>query len=145
MHLVEVRYHPLFERWLAGLAEADEEIFGEVMALLTALETYGRDLDDERREESHPVVTSRYDMHALRRTPPSEAAPYADRPPVLRILYAICRTSDWGEVAVVLLGGDKTALGNAWYPANVSEAEARLDQYTRQHPDTTPIVKRGNR
>lgn len=107
---MEVRYHPLFERWLAELAEADEEIFGEVMALLTALETHGRDLDDERREESHPVVTSRYDMHALRRTPPSEAAPYADRPPVLRILYAFCRTSDRGEVAVVLLGGDRPPL-----------------------------------
>lgn len=138
---MEVRYHPLFERWLAELAEADEEIFGEVMALLTALETHGRDLDDERREESHPVVTSRYDMHALRRTPPSEAAPYADRPPVLRILYAICRN----EVAVVLLGGDKTALGSNWYPANLTEAEARLDQYARQYTDTTPIVKRGNR
>jgi hypothetical protein len=145
VHLVEVRYHPLFERWLAELAEVDEEIFGEVMALLTALETHGRDLDDERREESHPVVTSRDDMHALRRTPPSEAAPYADRPPVLRILYAVCRTPDRGEVAVVLLGGDKTALGNNWYPANLTEAEARLDQHARQHPDTTPIVKRGNR
>jgi len=72
MHTVEVRYHPSFEKWLAG---ADEEIFGEVMALLTALEEHGRDLDDERWEEFHPVVTSRFDMHALRRTPPSEAAP----------------------------------------------------------------------
>jgi len=141
---MEVRYHPLFERWLLELAEADEEIFGEVMALLTALETHGRDLDDERREESHPVVTSRFDMHALRRTPPSEAAPYADRPPVLRILYAVC-TDSTGETAVVLLGGDKTALGNTWYRTNVTEAEVRLDQYARQHPDTTPIVKRGNR
>ena len=98
---MEVRYHPLFERWLAELAEADEEILGEVMALLTALETHGRDLDDERREESHPVVTSRYDIHALRRTPPSEAAPYADRPPVLRILYAVCSLlSQEGEAQV---------------------------------------------
>lgn len=142
---MDIRYHPLFERWLADLAETDEEIFGEVMALLTALETHGRDLDNEQHEESHPVVTSRYDMHALRRTPPSEAAPYADRPPVLRILYAICRTANRGEVAVVLLGGDKTALGNNWYPANLTEAEARLDQYARQHADTSPIVKRGNR
>lgn len=62
VHAVEVRYHPLFERWLTELADADEEIFGEVMALLTALEEHGRDLDDEEREESHPVVTSRYDM-----------------------------------------------------------------------------------
>lgn len=75
MHPVEVRYHPLFERWLAELAEADEEVFGEVMALLSALETHGRDLDDERREESHPVVTSRFDMHALRRPHPLKPRP----------------------------------------------------------------------
>jgi hypothetical protein len=141
---VEVHYHPLFERWLVELADAGEEVFGEVMALLTALEEHGRELDDERREESHPVVTSRYDMHALRRTPPSEAAPYATGPPVLRILYAVCQKAG-DEVAVVLLGGDKTALGNSWYPVNVNEAEARLDSYCRRRSDTSPIVKRGNR
>lgn len=37
---MDVRYHPLFERWLTELAEADEEIFGEVMALLSALEIH---------------------------------------------------------------------------------------------------------
>jgi hypothetical protein len=142
---VEIRYHPLFERWLTELAEGDEEIFGEVMALLTALEEHGRDLDDEHREESHPIVTSRYDMHALRRTPASESTPYAVGPPVLRILYAICWTESGDERAVVLLGGDKTKLGNNWYPANLNEAEARLDSYCRQHPDTSPIVRRGNR
>ena len=145
VHLVEIRYHPLFERWLTELADANEEVFGEVMALLTALEEHGRDLDDEEREESHPVVTSRYDMHALRRTPPCEAAPYAVGPPVLRILYAICRTTSGDERAVVLLGGDKTTLGNQWYPVHVNEAEARLDSYCRQHADTSQIVRRGNR
>lgn len=142
---MEVRYHPLFERWLTELAEADEEIFGEVMALLTALEEHGRDLDDERHEESHPVVTSRYDMHALRRTPPSEAAPYATSPPILRVLYAYCADSDEHDLAVVLLGGDKTNLDNLWYPPNVSEAEHRLDQYSRRNTDLTPIAKRGHR
>lgn len=142
---MELRYHPLFERWLAALAEGDEEVFGEVMALLTALEVHGRELDDEQREESHPVVTSRFDMHALRRTPPSEAAPYATSPPVLRILYAICTTAPGDEVAVALLGGDKTALGNNWYPTNLAEAEHRLEQYCRHDPDLTAIVKRGNR
>jgi hypothetical protein len=141
---VEVHYHPLFERWLVELSDADEAVFGEVMALLTALEEHGRELDDERREESHPVVTSHYDMHALRRTPPSEAAPYATGPPVLRILYAVCRKAG-DELAVVLLGGDKTALGNSWYPVNVNEAEARLDSYCRHHSDIAAIVKRGNR
>jgi hypothetical protein len=145
VHVVEIRYHPLFERWLMALAQAAEEIFGEVMALLTALEEHGRDLDDERREESHPVVTSRYDMHALRRTPPTESTPYADAPPVLRILYAVCRVDRGSEIAVILLGGDKTRLGNLWYPANLKEAEHRLDQFCWQHKDITPIVKRGDR
>lgn len=140
---MRVQYHPLFERWLSELAEANEEIFGEVMALLTALELHGRDLDDERREESHPVVTSRFDMHALRRTPPSEAAPYADTPPVLRILYTICRTSTGEEEAIVLIGGDKPTLGSQWYPPHVLEAEFRLEQYCRQHADLSPIAKRG--
>lgn len=90
-------------------------------------------------------MTSRYDMYALRRTPPSQAAPYAVGPPVLRILYAICRNAAGLEVALVLLGGDKTALGNHWYPVNLSEAEGRLDQDCRQLPDTSPIIKRGNR
>ncbi len=90
-------------------------------------------------------MTSRYDMHALRRTPPSEAAPYATGPPVLRILYAICRSTSGDEHAVVLLGGNKATLGNQWYPVNLNEARARLDNYCRQHTDTSPIVKRGNR
>ncbi|HUP76819.1 MAG TPA: hypothetical protein VM282_27550 [Acidimicrobiales bacterium] len=45
----------------------------------------------------------------------------------------------------MLLGGDKTALGNTWYPTNINEAEARLEQYCRKYPELTPIVKRGNR
>lgn len=90
-------------------------------------------------------MTSRYDMHALRRVPPTAATPYAVGPPVLRILYAVCRTAAGGEVAVALVGGDKTRLGNSWYPANLAEAEHRLDQHCRHHPDTSSIVKRGNR
>jgi len=43
-----------------------------------------------------------------------------------------CRSADGPEIAVVLLGGDKTALGNSWYPTNLGEAEHRLDQYCRQ-------------
>ena len=142
---IEVIYHPLFERWLAAAAEADDEVFGEVMALLTALEVHGRQLGDPGREESHPVVTSRYDMHALRRVPASQTAPYATSPPVLRVLYAYCTTTRPSETAVVLLGGDKTRLGNQWYPANVAEAEQRLAQISRQDLGLMPIVTRGRR
>ena len=50
-----------------------------------------------------------------------------------------------GEVAVALVGGDKTSLGNNWYPPHIAEAQSRLDQYCRQYLELTPIVKRGNR
>jgi hypothetical protein len=130
---------------LAELANGDEEVFGEVMALLTALEEHGRALGDAGREESHPVVSSRFDMHALRRTPPSEVAPFATELPVLRVPYGICRRNQGGEEAVILLGGDKTQLGSTWYPPNIAEAEQRLEQYCRRHPDLEPIVKRGGR
>ena len=142
---MDVRYHPLFERWLEALAGADEESFGEVMALLGALEQHGRDLEDAARDESHPIVTARYDLHALRRTPPTQSTPYATTAPVLRIVYGICRSDDSSEVAIALVGGDKTTLGNHWYPPHIAEAQNRLDQYCRQYPELTPIVKRGNR
>ena len=84
-------------------------------------------------------------MHALRRTPAIGGRALRPRPAGARILCAICRTADGNEVAVVLLGGDKTVLGNNWYPVNLNEAEARLDNYCRQRADASPIVKRGNR
>lgn len=142
---MDVRYHPLFERWLVDLAASDEDVFGEVMALLAALEQYGRELDDETHDESHPVVTARYDLHALRRTPPTPSTPYADHPPILRVIYGYCATTDGTDVAVMLIAGDKTTLGNRWYPPNIVEAQARLDDYTRHHSELTPRVKRGNR
>jgi len=142
---MEVQYHPLFKRWLTELADGDEEIFGEVMALLVALEQHGRGLHDGTRDESHPIVTARYDLHALRRTPPSQSTPYAIGPPVYRVIYGYCTRHGGTDVAVVLTGGDKTTLGNHWYPPNIAESQTRLEQYTRQHADLTAIVKRGNR
>ncbi|MEX1008142.1 MAG: hypothetical protein WD271_09910 [Acidimicrobiia bacterium] len=130
---MEVRYHPLFQRWLEEPAEVDEEVFGEVMALLTALELHGRALEDEVHEESHAIVTARYDLRALRRTPPTNTTPYATDPPVLRIIYGYCRTGAGDDVTVVLIGGDKTTLGNVRYPRHIAEAQARLDQYCRQY------------
>jgi hypothetical protein len=87
---VEIQYHPAAEKWLVGIASDEDfvEVFGDVMALIAALEKYGRGLEGE---ETNPIMSSRYDMHELRRTPPSTTVPYADGPPVIRILYAFCR------------------------------------------------------
>lgn len=139
---MEIRYHPQAAAWLRQLAEQDEEVIGEVVALLTALEIHGRDLVDDRREESHRVATSPYDLHALRRTPPTEATPYAISPPVIRILYCFC--IDGGdEIALVLIGGDKTTKGNRWYPPAIAEAHARIREYMTKYPSIKPLRKQG--
>lgn len=128
---VEVVYHPLFQEWFARLLERDEDIAAEVMALITALEEGGAALGDP---ESHPVVISDYRLRTLRRTPPTGATPYATGPPVLRVLYGFASPPEGGVGAVVLLAGDKTEMGNQWYPAAVAEAERRLvDLCGRKH------------
>ena len=121
---MEIRYEPGFDLWLNQLAqdEAHHDVYADIAALLSALETYGHDLIEP---ESKPIAQSRF-LHELRRTPPSDAAPFADQPPVIRILYAFCRTSTGETIAVVLFGGDKTDLGNAWYPPSIMNAETRL-------------------
>lgn len=147
MHNVVVFLHPLFHRWLKSLAGGEEgdgvdwwEVGAEIAALLRTLETHGRGLGDP---ECHEVVSARYDIHALRRTPPTGTTPYADAAPVLRILFGFVIDEAGREAAVVLIGGDKTELGNRWYPPNVQQAQDRLDQWCRQHSDYRPIVRRG--
>ncbi len=112
------------------------------MALIAALQEFGRELGDP---ESHPVVTASYDLHSLRRTPPTATTPYADSPPVLRILYCYVRNQSGQEIAVVAVGGDKSTLGNAWYRANLTRAQDRVDQWCQRNPGFKPVVKRGGR
>lgn len=138
---MEIQYHPAAEKWLAEIATDVElvEVFGEVMALITALEKYGRSLEGE---ETSPIVSSRFDMHELRRTPPSTTLPYAEGPPVIRILYAFCQRQNAGPVAVILLGGDKADLGEDWYLSNVPVSERRLEEYVRRHDELKPLGRR---
>ena len=138
---MEVTYHPAASNWLELFAGDEEliEVFGELMALIGALEAFGISLEGD---ETRPIVSSKYEMHELRRTPPSATLPYADKPPVIRILYAFCRRRDQGPVAVILLGGDKSELGEAWYLSNVAVAERRLEEYAQRYPQLKPMMRR---
>lgn len=120
---MDLSYHPLFTAWFTMVMDDDIEIGGEVQALLDALGRYGPALGGP---EAHPVVTSMLGLRALRRTPATDVTPYADGPPVLRVLYGFARAPQAPIRAVVLLGGDKTGLGSRWYPPAVAEAESRL-------------------
>ena len=148
--MATVRYHPLFVRQLedlatwAGASNKRMELFGEVMALLRALEDYGHDIEGYQPEDaSHPIVISRFQMFALRRTPPTVHTPYADAPPVLRIPYVWFDRPDGSEVAVVMLIGDKTERGNDWYPSAVKRMEgSMIGEWHRRHPDHRAQVRR---
>ena len=72
------------------VADFNLDVYAEILALVDAIRRFGRELTDP---ESHPVVTSKFDMHALRRTPPNDTAPFADSPPVIRILTRSAETN----------------------------------------------------
>jgi len=137
--VVRVEYHPLFASQYEQLCsdEATIEVAGEVTQLLDALEQYGQRIEGEDPEDaSHPIVTSTLDMFALRRTPPTTYTPYADHPPVLRIPYVWFYDSEAkGDLAVVMLMGDKSTLGSRWYPPQVQLIETKLvPEWERSHP-----------
>ena len=150
--MTRVEYHPKFERQLRILgAEAEKseghwDMFAEVSALLRALEDYGHDIEDYQPDApSHPIVISRFETFALRRTPPTVHTPYAEHPPLLRIAYVWFDVENGGEAAVVMLMGDKTYLGNAWYPRTVKQIEgAMIGEWQGQNPNHRARL-RGNR
>lgn len=124
MHFVEIIYHPAFTDWLAALVATNVEVGGEVQALIDALEKFGVELGDP---ESGHIAGSGLSLRALRRSPPSAAAPYAEGAPFIRVLYGFVVKGDSTVSAVLLLGGDKTVSGNAWYSRSIPEAERRLE------------------
>ncbi len=150
---VRVEFHPQFASEYALLADAsatsDEqwELFAEITALITALEDHGHDIEEDNHHLgaiSHPIVTSRFRAFALRRTPPTRVTPFADRPPVLRMPYVWfvdVRSSE--DVAVVMLVGDKTRLGNDWYRSVVGRIDnLMVPQWERTHPTHRATVRR---
>lgn len=142
----EVLYHPKFAAQYESLCESEAlELAGEVTQLLDALEQYGHQIEGEADDDpSHPVVSSRLRMYALRRTPPTVYTPYANQPPIIRVLYTWFNNQGTGtEIAVVMLMGDKTTLKNHWYPPKVTEIETVLaPEWEHHHPTHKPQVKR---
>ncbi len=134
-----MEYHPIFAKQFEELCldEDHAEVAGEVTQLIDALETYGHEIEGDATDDpSHPLVTSRLRMYALRRTPPTTYTPYADKPPIIRIpcvWFTDQATNE--ELAVVMLIGDKTQLKSRWYPAKVQQIEAVLvPEWERAHP-----------
>ncbi|MCP4961702.1 MAG: hypothetical protein GY925_20850 [Actinomycetia bacterium] len=143
-------YHPKFASQYEALASRAEgsddlmELFGEISALLRALEDFGHDIEgDQPDDASHPIVISRFATYALRRTPPTNFTPYAYAPPVLRIPYVWFDQTGGNEIAVVMLAGDKAGLGYDWYPGIVNQIEGTMiPEWERRNPKHKAQVRR---
>ncbi len=139
---MDIFFHPRFTHQIEQMATAAEhdevltEVFGEVSALLQALEEFGHEIEGEQPEDaSHRIVSSRYELFALRRTPPTVYTPYAQGRPVIRIVYAWCEEAAGSEAAVVMHMGDKARLGNTWYDGVVRQVEeTMIRDWEHRHP-----------
>jgi hypothetical protein len=136
-HMAVVLYHQAFATQLEVLHQSDRSVFADVVALVTALADFGREIEgnDHGADPSHPIITSKYDVWALRRTPATQFTPEANGAPVLRIPYVWMENGRGGVYALVLFIGDKTELGNKWYPAAVARIEGEfLPKWEGAHP-----------
>lgn len=123
--------HSYFVSQLEELATEDPELLGEILALVTALEDFGHEIEGEQTEDpSHPVITANVQAFALRRNPPTKFTPYATNLPRIRVPYVWFDVdTDEGpeEVAVVMMMmGDKSEKGNDWYPAMLVQLNDEL-------------------
>jgi len=141
-----VEYHPEFEQQFIKLQSSDRGIFLDIAILVSGLESHGRLLEgeDHPNDPSHPIVTSRYDLWALRRTPPTWITPDSpNSPPVLRVPYQWFADRAGEHYVVVWFIGDKTELQNAWYPSAVRKIENDLmPRWIGTHPDHTPLLRK---
>ena len=140
-----VEYHSEFAQQFEALHASSPDIYREVAALVTSLTRHGHLMEgsDHTDDLSHPIVTSPFDMWALRRTPPTVATPKATDPPVLRIPYIWMSDAAGAEYALVLFIGDKTQLKSDWYPTALSRIDADLlPRWLGTHAGHNPMSKR---
>ena len=141
-----VELHPLFVQQFESMCQNPDsyDVAAEIAAPVDILNDKGHAIEGEDPgDPSHPIVISRFQMFALRRTPPTSATPYATGPPVLRIPYVWFDAPNATEVAVVMMIGDKTALGNRWYPHTVTRIESQLiPSWEHNHPQHRAQLRR---
>jgi hypothetical protein len=140
-----IEYHSEFAQQFDALQTSSVDIYRDVAALVTSLVKHGHLMEgsDHTDDLSHPIVTSPFDMWALRRTPPTVATPNATDPPVLRIPYVWMSDAAGADYALVLFIGDKTQLRGDWYPTALKRIDADLlPRWLGTHAGHSPRNKR---
>lgn len=138
--MVDVQRHREFVAWMDAIVDpASGEFLGEdsqaINRLIDALEASDGPLSMPRGKR---LSGTRFDLHELRWPPlPQGSGPSAMLgSTVIRVLYGYARpVSDPSlrDIAVILLGGDKSPMADTWYDTAVPEAERRLVEWCDEH------------
>ncbi len=142
--MVDVQRHREFVAWMDAIVDpASGESLGEdsrairqaVNRLIDALEASDGPLSMPRGKR---LAGTRFDLHELRWPPlPQGSGPSAMLgSTVIRVLYGYARPAhdlSLRDVAVILLGGDKSPMAESWYATAVPEAERRLMEWCDEH------------
>ena len=91
------------------------------------------------------LAGTRFDLYELRWPPsPQGSGPSAMLGvPVIRVLYGYvrpARDANLIDVAVILLGGNKSPMADSWYDTVVPEAERRLMEWCDEHLAFVPCA-----
>jgi len=142
--MVDVRRHSQFVGWMDAVVDPDSDEFlgdgggairQEINELIGMLEV---SVEPPPMSHGKQLAGTRLDLWELR-WPPLEqgSGPRAwSGDPIIRVLYGYARparASTPGDVAVILLGGDKSRTVDTWYGTAVPEAERRLEDWCDQY------------
>ena len=139
-----VQRHPAFLAWMDAIVDrrSDEFLGGPGRAIRRGInELIGMlEVRDEPPPVSHGKQLSgiRFDLWELRWPPVVQGSgPIAGSgDPIIRVLYGYARPAGdptLSDMAVILLGGDKSRTVDTWYDTAVPEAERRLEDWCDEH------------
>ena len=142
--MVVVRRHPQFVEWTDVVLGPNSREFSGAQSsairqgitdLIAALEASDGPL---AMPHGNQLAGTRFDLYQLRWPPrPRGSGPIAILgSPVIRVLYGYARPVRGparSDVAVILLGGNKSRTVDTWYDTAVPEAERRLEDWCDEY------------
>ena len=142
--MVDVRRHPQFVEWMDAVLGPDSREFPGAQSsairrgITNLIDTLEASDGPLAMPQGNQLVGTRFDLYQLRWPPrPLGSGPSAMLgSPVIRILYGYARPvcdPALSEVAVILLGGNKSPAADTWYDTAVPEAERRLEEWCDEY------------
>lgn len=139
-----VRRHSRFVEWMDAVLDPDSDEFlgGQSSAIVRGIADLINTLEVSDGPLAMPhgnqLVGTRFDLYQLRWPPlPRGSGPRARfGEPVIRVLYGYARPARGpagSDVAVILLGGNKSPTAETWYDTAVPEAERRLADWCDEY------------